>query len=293
MDTTETLPDFDEFWQKGAPAEVEVAFRELLPLAESSGDDSYHGALLTQIARTYSLRGLFDEAHALLDQVEGMQTAVSAKTWSRYLLERGRSYNSASQPETAVPLFADALRFAQEASADYFAIDAVHMLAIASPPEGQISWANRGLEMVAQTADAQAKKWGGPLLNNLGWSYHDLGRYEEALATFQESLVWRRAYSQDKPHTIRIAHWCVGRALRSLGRIEEALATQQDVLQAWEAAGEEDGFVHEEIGECLLALERSGEARPYFADAYRLLSQVGWVAADHLQRLQTLSRAPA
>ncbi|MEZ4646206.1 MAG: tetratricopeptide repeat protein [Chloroflexota bacterium] len=293
MADEKALPDFDALWNYDDAAATEAQFRQLLPLAVAAGDTSYHAALLTQLARTYSLRGLFAEAHALLDEVAACETAVSPLTWSRYLLERGRTYRSAGQAETAVPLFHDALSFAQQAGAAYHALDAIHMLAIASPPAEQIAWGRKGLQLAAQTADVRAQNWRGALLNNLAWTYHDQGQYAAALDLFQQALVWREAHSADKPDTIRIARWSVARALRSLGRFAEALAMQQALLAAYEAAGAEDGFVYEELGECLLALGRAAEARPYFAQAYSLLVALGWVEADRLQRLSALAQEAA
>src|SRR6266498_5625258 len=42
------LPDFDSLWDYNHPDETEQKFRELLPVAEVSGDDSYYAELLTQ-----------------------------------------------------------------------------------------------------------------------------------------------------------------------------------------------------------------------------------------------------
>src|SRR5258708_3583712 len=90
---------------------------------------------------------------------------------------------------------------------------------------------------------------------------------------------------------IRIAWWCVGRILRSLQRTTEALALQQELLAAWEKGKEEqDGYVFEEIAECLLVLERASESRPYFAQAYALLSQDLWLVAQAKERLQRLKQ---
>lgn len=283
-------PDFDQLWNYDDPAATEVQFRQLLPLAEASGDVSYHMALLTQIARTYSLRGLFAQAHAVLDEVQAQETAVSPRTWSRYLLERGRTYNSAGQRETAVPLFVDALAFAQQAEDDFHALDAVHMLAIATPPEEQLEWTQKGLAMAAHTTDERAQNWTGSLLNNAGWTNHDMGRYEEALALFQQAVTWRETHSQSNPATLRIAKWAVARTLRSLTRFEEARTQQQSLLAELEVVGEEDGFVYEELGECLLALGDVVAARPFFAQAHRLLAEMSWIDAARLHRLADLAQ---
>src|SRR5437762_2846093 len=97
--------DFDKLWDYAHPTETEKKFRELLAAAEKSGDRSYHAQLLTQIARTYSLRGKFAEAHVTLDQAEKMLTDDMKVARVRYSLERGRTSRSAGKSEDALPLF--------------------------------------------------------------------------------------------------------------------------------------------------------------------------------------------
>jgi hypothetical protein len=68
------------------------------------------------------------------------------------------------------------------------------------------------------------------------------------------------------------------------------------LLEEHERAGTSDGYVREEIGECLLALGREAEARPHFARAWSLLSRNPWLAASEparLERLRTLGSAAA
>src|SRR5690606_19946505 len=57
------LPDFDALWDYSQPAATETKFREILPLAQESGDLSYRLQLETQIARALGLQQKFDEAH--------------------------------------------------------------------------------------------------------------------------------------------------------------------------------------------------------------------------------------
>ena len=68
------LPDIDSLWDYSNPAETEKRFKVVLPEAISVGDTSYHRILLTQIARTHSLRQQFDVAHEILDTVKSMLT---------------------------------------------------------------------------------------------------------------------------------------------------------------------------------------------------------------------------
>ncbi len=124
------------------------------------------------------------------------------------------------------------------------------------------------------------------LNNNIGWTYHDAGDYEQALATFQKATASRRA--EGNPALIRIAVWAEARTLRSLGRVEEALALQQELLREFDALGEQDGYVYEELAECLTALGRNDEARPHFARAYETLSRDPWLAESAPARLERL-----
>jgi hypothetical protein len=80
----------------------------------------------------------------------------------------------------------------------------------------------------------------------------------------------------------------VARTLRSLDRIEEALSRQMTLKDEFDSAGEGDGYVFEEIGECLLALDRLEQARPYFLIAYELLIQDTWLLEREAERLARL-----
>ena len=88
----------------------------------------------------------------------------------------------------------------------------------------------------------------------------------------------------------RIAKWTVARTLRSMNRFEEALSHQRELEREFEFTAEEDGYVFEEIGECLLGLNRLDEARSYFATAYLLLSKDEWLAQKESERLQRLKQ---
>ncbi|MCC6613295.1 MAG: tetratricopeptide repeat protein [Anaerolineae bacterium] len=280
------LPDFDALWDYDHPADSEQAFRALLPAAEASGDLGYLLELKTQIARTFSLRRQFDEAHALLDEVEGALDAAPARPRIRYWLERGRAYNSAGQVEQARPCFETAWEAAQTAGEDFYAVDAAHMIAIVESDQAALDWNLKALALAESSADERARKWRGALYNNIGWTYHDRGDYARALDIFHKALDLRLA--DGKPGPIRIARWCIARTLRSLGRVDEALAMQQTLLSEHNPDDDPPGYTYEELGECLLLLGRAAEARPYFAQAYAILSQDGWLVANEPARLERL-----
>jgi tetratricopeptide (TPR) repeat protein len=280
------LPDFDALWDYEHPAQTEAAFRALLPQAQASGNLSYTLELLTQVARAQGLQRDFAAAHQTLDQVQTLLTAELSRAKVRYLLERGRVLNSSGHPEEARLLFEVAWEQGLACHEDVHAIDAAHMVAIVAPPEEKLEWNRKGLALVERTTDARAQKWGGSLYNNIGWAYHAQAQYHQALETFQRALAWRQI--QGAPREILIAEWCIARALRSLGQAEEALRMQQALQEEWKSLGGSAGYVEEELGECLLTLERPEEACPYFAKAHAKLSQDPWLVATEPARLERL-----
>ena len=280
------LPNFDDLWDYNKPDETETKFRALLPLAEQSKDRSYLVQLLTQIARTEGLQRKFADAHQTLDRALTLLADEMTQARVRYLLERGRVFNSSKHPDQARPLFLDAWEQGSAAQEDFHAIDAAHMMAIVEMPEQQLAWNLKGLALTEQTTDARAKQWLGALNNNIGWTYHDAGDYAQALAYFQKALAVRQAEGDRRE--IRIARWVVARAQRSLGQTETALTTQRELLQEIEQSGDSDGYINEELGECLLALGQASEAKAYFARAYHELSQNLWLPENEPARLQRL-----
>lgn len=286
-----TLTDFDALWDFNQPAATEQKFRELLPAAQSSGDASYHAQLLTQIARTEGLQRKFEDAHRTLDTVQTILTDDLKLARVRYLLERGRVFNSSGKPDTARPLFAQAQESAQQIAEDYYAVDAAHMLAIVAPSEEAIELNRKALAMAEASQQPRARKWLSPLYNNLGWAYHDTKKYDTALDMFQKALVEREKAGD--PVTTRIARWAVARTLRSLGRTGEALDIQQTLLLEHGRAGTHDGFVYEEIAECLLAMGKTQESRRYFAQAHEQLSKDSWFVANESARLERLKQLSA
>jgi tetratricopeptide (TPR) repeat protein len=282
------LPDFDAMWDFDHPDSTEAAFRALLPAARASGDRDYLAQLLTQVARTQGLQMKFDEAARTLGEAESLITDDMKVARVRLLLERGRVLNSSKRREESKPLFRSAWERAQEAHAGGFAVDAAHMMGIVETGDSSVQWNRTAIDFAEKSSDPKARRWLGSLYNNLGWTYHEKGEYAAALDLFQKALAAREA--EGKRPLIRIANWCVARTLRSLGRTEEALAMQERLLAELTAEGGVDGYVHEEMAECLLALGRASEAKPHFAAAYRALSEDEWLRRDEADRLERLRR---
>src|SRR4051794_37050339 len=119
--TENELPDFDKLWNYSKPDETEMKFRAILPQAQAAKDQSYLAQLLTQIARAQGLQKKFNDAHATLDEVEKMLTDDLKLARVRYLLERGRAFNSSGQTDRALPLFVKAADLARKEKFNRFA----------------------------------------------------------------------------------------------------------------------------------------------------------------------------
>ena len=278
--------DFDALWDYAKPEETEQKFRALLPQARESGDAGYLAELLTQIARTEGLQHKFNDAHKTLDEAETLLRPGVSRPRVRSLLERGRAFNSSGHPDKARPLFLEALEIAEIAGEDNLAVDAAHMMGIIEPPDKALDWNLRAIGMAETSKDRKARQWLGSLYNNIGWNYYETKKYDMALHLFELALEFRE--KQKQAPQIRIAKWCVAKTLRVLGRIDEALEIHKALLIELEKIGEPDGFVFEEMGECLLALGKPEDAKPHFTRAFDLLSKDSRLPHNEPERLVRL-----
>lgn len=131
------LPDFEAAWNYGAPVDTRKIFASMLAEAGDEAPAGWALELKTQIARTHSLKGEFDEAHAILGEVEGAMGDGRNKLRIRYLLERGRTFNSAGDKDNARSLFVEAWEIGKDVGEDFLAVDAAHMVAIAANEIGR------------------------------------------------------------------------------------------------------------------------------------------------------------
>lgn len=264
--------DFRSLWDFSNPALSEQRFRDALELANF--DDAL--ILKTQIARTYGLRKDFDTARQLLAEVEPYLASASAQVQVRYWLELGRSYASATHPPESQTdaakaqarlAYTRAFDVAKASALEGLAIDALHMMPfVDTDPQSQLDWNLKALAYLESSTQADARKWEASLRNNVGYALKLQKRYAEAVAQFELS---REASRRDGNVTgVRIQNWMIASAYREMGRLKDALDIQLELEREWEAAGEPDPYVFEELEAIYRTMGDEARATHY-ADALR------------------------
>ena len=262
----------DALWTFEQPAESETRFRTEASRHAPGSREAAEAA--TQIARALGLQRRFAEADRTLDALKPALARLPPRVRVRYLLERGRRDNSSGKPSEAFAWFEQALTASAGDTlpgADFYRVDALHMLAIAAPPSRQLALNLRALAAADAARDARTRGWRAPLLNNLGWTMHERGDYLAALAYWQDALATFEA--KHDVRGARIARWTVARGLRSLGRLDEAEAIQRALADELDTANAPDGYVFEELAEIAAARGDRMMAQSWAAKALALLSQ--------------------
>jgi tetratricopeptide (TPR) repeat protein len=283
----------DRLWNYEKPAESEARFRSEAANHRPGSREALE--IATQIARTLGLQRKYGEADATLDAVartlpDATPAAAVPRLRVRYLLERGRTRNSGGDPKAAVVLFKEALVVGREdmlPGADFYRVDALHMLGIAAPRDEQLAWNLKALAAAGASADARARGWAASLHHNIGWTYFDAGDPATALAHWQKELTLREGAGRKEP--LRVAQWTVARGYRALGRLDDAQRIQRALAEETDADNAPDGYVYEELAEIELARGNPKAAAPWAAKAHALLRDDGYLRDNEPARLARLA----
>ncbi|MBS1718897.1 MAG: tetratricopeptide repeat protein [Armatimonadetes bacterium] len=259
--------DIRSMWNFRDPEASEATFRAAMEGA--SDDDRF--ILQTQIARTYGLRNDFAKAKEELKSLEFGLAKTSPEGQVRHALEWGRAHCSPAHPEDAIT-DADrqtardanlrAAEIAKAAGLDALEIDALHMMTMVdSAPEDQILWNERALAAMERSDQPDAKRWEGSLRNNLGYAYRLAGRYDESLIELDKCRAFHAG--NGNVYGERVARWMTARTLRDMGRYQEALDIQHALEKEFEADGETDTYVFEELAALYRATGDEDKAKVY------------------------------
>lgn len=197
----------DHLWNFRDPAASEATFRAAM--TEDMYDADERAELATQLGRAISLQGRFEEADALLDEIDEDEPTVGV----RILLERGRVLNYGGRAAMAVPLLEQAAELADHLGEEFLAVDALHMLSIADAANAEM-WTRSALEYASTAHDEQTKRWMIALHASLGTFLQGKKRLTEALVEFQLAEQWaERLGSEQQKAMARDAITECGKAL--------------------------------------------------------------------------------
>jgi hypothetical protein len=252
---TVPLEELDSLWDFDDPASSERRFTQLLPRARAEQGGVFVTEVLTQLARALGLQGAFELAHSTLAEAERTLRPSDRRGRARLLLERGRLERSEHRADHGRSAFHEAWDVSRATGADALAVDAAHMLGIVEPDEEAARWNERAMELARSSPDPDARRWVGSLANNMGWARHEAGDDDGAIGLFTQS---REAFLAD------------GRVER--GDVAKALEEQKALLTELAAHGKTDGYVLQEIAECLVELGREDEAQSFFVRARTALA---------------------
>jgi tetratricopeptide (TPR) repeat protein len=282
-----TMPDrLRPLWDFEDLEVTRVRLREQL---EREDSDAGRAEVLTQLVRVEVLAGDVDAGERLLEQAEDL-VGEDVRARARLALERGRVRNSSGAAGAARPLFVEAFDLATSIGDAWLAADAAHMVAIAASDDADREvWTERGVRTAASSSDHTDAYWVGPLMNNLGWSRFEAGRFADALEAFDRALEARER-DPDRPTEIEVARYAVGKTLRALGRPGDAAELLERATTWADANGTPDGWFHEELAEDYAALERPSEAAEHASIALRLLADQDASLEANPERLERLRR---
>jgi len=256
-------------------------FAETADMARMFGSNSILTEAYAMVARTYLIMGKDMIGRAMLAKSGDFAMKEEPLGWSRFLGVRGRFEWQSGELDKATATFKEMYEFCSTANLHERAIDAAHMVAITGSPEEQIAWGKKGI------AEAEAGKvtgWLGPLWNNLGATYEDLGTYDQALEAYLKAREYHYLYGDDMNKLI--ADWAVGHAYRLSGDIKNARIWLDPLFKRCVDlnAGEFLGWTHKDYAEVELLDGHPELALEHLLKAEALLKKAGiqsWAPEDY------------
>lgn len=270
---------------------MEEALEIYVEAAVAASDEKNNSNLVEaycQVARCYLSAKRKEEGRDWLARAAEVATDQEPGGWSRYLGVRGRfewqdaaAEAKAVSPEAPVAAgtFKEMYQFCIANDLFNRAVDAANMMTITGGMEERVDWGIRGIEAAEK---GNLESWLAPLWNNLGWTYNDLGRYEESL----EALKKARDYHYKKENELAklIADWSVGHAYRMPGQLDSASTWMNGVYDWSVKRYDEDskaenaewlGFSHRELGDIALAQGDRKTALDHLKKAKKYLTEAG------------------
>lgn len=275
----------DDTFRTREYAAATALYDRAVEAAEKAGATETLVEALSMAARGRLIRDLGKEGQPLLDRAAKLADPKHPRGWSRYLGVKGRfEWKFAEDKPKATKTFEAMYAYCIQHELWNRAVDAAHMVAITGTPEQQVAWGLKGIRAAEQGG---MDGWLGPLWNNLGNTYGELGEHDKALDAFRKARDhhWRGT----SEHRKLVADWAVGMAYRKAGDLAKAKQWLRPVL-AWAERrhaekqdperGEWVGLACAQLGYIALAEERFEPARQLLRRARPYLEAVDMASWD-------------
>lgn len=272
MQATDLINQADSIFRSREYDKSRDVYMKAMEKAKEEGENSELTECYSQIARTYGITGKNEEGRPWLAKAADIATPDEPLGWSRYLGVRGRfEWQDEKDNEKAVATFKEMYDYCSDKELHDRAIDAAHMVGIVGTPEQQVEW---GLKGIKEAEVGNVTGWLGPLWNNLGVTYEDQKRYDDALNAYLKARNYHWQYGDETAKMI--ADWAVGHAYRLDGKYEEAGKWLRPVLAWCERIDNTEfiGWSHKELGEIDIANEDFKSALGHFTIAEEKLKAV-------------------
>jgi tetratricopeptide (TPR) repeat protein len=278
-------PSIDAAWDYADPSGSEARFREMIASAGAAADAGWRVEAHSQLARAVCLQRRYDDAHGILDAVEGLVPA-RGRPRVRWRLERGRILNDQGDAAAATAAFEEALALAEEAGEVPLAADAHHMLAYVARGEEGVARHRAAIAFCGRHAEGHPglRRWLVTLHVNLADELERQERWPEALESVEAARAAAEATGAGKR--------AVGAAVFAarLHRRSGAVDRGWEVLEGVFDPSTADGWAWEERAEALLARGRGEEARAAFREAHARHAADPWFPPGEKARLERLRR---
>jgi tetratricopeptide (TPR) repeat protein len=242
------------------------------------------------IARTYLTTDKKEEGRPWIKKAAAIASADKPLGWSRYLGVKGRFEWQDKNLEQATTTFKQMYDYCHEYMLFERAIDAAHMIALTGTPDQQIEW---GLKGIQEAETGNITGWLGPFWNNLGATYEDQHRYQDALEAYRKAREYHWHYGNEKNKLV--ADWAIGHTERLLGNLDTAAQWLRPVLAWCERIDDIEftGLTQQELGEIEFAIGNNQAALGYFQNAAIKLKEAGmpdWDSSGYAGLLQKIDR---
>jgi tetratricopeptide (TPR) repeat protein len=293
MDASTLLKTGDSLFSQDEYDQSREYYEKAAERAQADGQNSELTEAYSMIARSYLITNKKEEGREWIAKAREIATSDEPLGWSRYIGVRGRFEWQDKELDKATGTFKDMYEFCSENKLHNRAIDAAHMVAITGDHETQVEW---GLKGIKEAEEGNVTGWLGPLWNNLGGTYDELGEYEKSLDAYMKARDYHYKYGNHRSQVI--ADWAVGHAQRMNGNFDEAEKWVKPLLPKFEEMkdGEFIGWCEKELGEIAVGRGDTTSAIEHLTKAEVKLKEAGmpdWRPDEYeklVKRIEGLSR---